>query len=355
MTPDQIQQLQKIATGPTREEVEPILRSDVMRKYRIDIESDSTIRGDLTRNQQTMNLFLQGTAQFMAAVGPMIQIAPQAIGPAVEVYMAFGRQFKLGKSAEDALDKLAEAARHAGEMAGQPKPNPEVEAIQAKMAQDAQQHQEKLQHSDAQHQQKLEQNGQQFAQTQQQSAAQFEQGEQRAAREHQQKLVEMDKQHHLSMDQTERHHALTSVAEEDRHQRTMKQGEFQFEQKRQDDHTAHERNRATAHEDRHLDREDKKTERDANDRSSMIDHLSKGVAERESKGVPDLVKAHGEHSKQVAGAIGKLEEILTELSEELKAPTEIIKDDKGVAQAFKKGKRTIAVLRDHEGNALGLQ
>jgi flagellar biosynthesis/type III secretory pathway protein FliH len=169
--------------------------------------------------------------------------------PAVEVYTAFARQFKLGKQAQRTRStswrkpraRPAKWQRGRRSLIRRPRSK-----IKAQMAQQAQQHEQKLQQADQQHKQTLEQQGQQFAQKQQQ-------------------------------------------------------------------------------------------------------------AERESKGVPDLVKAHGEHSKQVAGAIGKLEEILTELSEELKAPTEIIKDDKGVAQAFKKGKRTIAVLRDHEGNALGLQ
>src|SRR5262249_16825346 len=94
--------IEKIAASVSRQEAEQILRSDILRAYRIDVESDSTIRGDLTRNQQNMSLFLQGTAQFA-----------QAMPAVLEVYGAFARQFKLGKQAEDAIDSFIAQATQA--------------------------------------------------------------------------------------------------------------------------------------------------------------------------------------------------------------------------------------------------
>jgi hypothetical protein len=64
---------EEIADSPTREEVFALLRSDVTRSYRIDVESDSTIRADLTRSQETMTKFMQSVSQFIAAVGPAVQ------------------------------------------------------------------------------------------------------------------------------------------------------------------------------------------------------------------------------------------------------------------------------------------
>mgnify|MGYP001577792280 CR=1 FL=1 len=124
--------MQEVAESPSREEVEQLLRADVLRGYRVDIESDSTIRGDLTRNQQTMNLFLQGTAQFAQAMAPLIQLSPALSTPVIEVYTAFARQFKLGKQAEDALDGLADKARKAAENPQPPPPDPDAEAAKVK-------------------------------------------------------------------------------------------------------------------------------------------------------------------------------------------------------------------------------
>lgn len=96
--------------------------------YRINVESDSTIRADAARNREEMSNFLQGTAQFFTTMAPIIQQAPEAAGPMVEMYAAFARQFNLGKQAEDALEQFAELAK---QTASQPRPNPEAEKLQA--------------------------------------------------------------------------------------------------------------------------------------------------------------------------------------------------------------------------------
>ena len=126
-----------ILKQPSREEVEQMLRNDAVRGFRIDIESDSTIRGDLGRNQQQMTLFLSGTAQFIQAVGPLVQAEPKARGPLLEIYSAFARQFKLGKQAEDALDRLADQFRQTADQPEQTKPDPnQVKAdVQMKLGQ----------------------------------------------------------------------------------------------------------------------------------------------------------------------------------------------------------------------------
>jgi hypothetical protein len=76
----------------------------------IDIETDSTIRGDMMRNQEQMSAFLAGTGQFMSAIGPAVRegAIPQQV--AVEIYSAFARSFQLGKSVEDALAQLSKQA-----------------------------------------------------------------------------------------------------------------------------------------------------------------------------------------------------------------------------------------------------
>lgn len=107
-------------------EVEQIIKSDLLRSYRIDIETDSTVRADLGRMQEQMSLFLQGTAQYASAMAPIIQLQPEAKAGILEIYAAFARQYKLGKSAEDALDQMIQAAKQPE----QPKPSPEEQKMQ---------------------------------------------------------------------------------------------------------------------------------------------------------------------------------------------------------------------------------
>ena len=128
--------------------------------YRIDVETDSTVRADLEKNRGEMSEFLQGTASFFATMSPVVAQAPQAAGAVVDMYASFARQFNLGKQAEDALDQLAEIAKEA---AANPPPNPEQEAkkaeIEAKMQGEQQKMQletQKLQQAGAQQQAELQ-------------------------------------------------------------------------------------------------------------------------------------------------------------------------------------------------------
>ena len=97
--------------------------------YRINVESDSTVRADLTKSRGEMSEFLQGTAQFFGTMAPIVESAPEAAAPLAKMYAAFAQQFNLGKSAEDALDQFVQLAENATK---QPKgPSPEQEAAKA--------------------------------------------------------------------------------------------------------------------------------------------------------------------------------------------------------------------------------
>ncbi|HXF89585.1 MAG TPA: hypothetical protein VNK48_14615 [Xanthobacteraceae bacterium] len=117
-----------------------VFRSDA-RSYRIDIETNSTIRADMTRNQEQMNMFLAGSAQFVQGMTTAAAAAPMLIPTMIEVYAAFARMWKLGKQAEDALDKLTQAGPQIAQMAmGQQQRNGQ----QTEMEMKAQERQQEL-------------------------------------------------------------------------------------------------------------------------------------------------------------------------------------------------------------------
>jgi hypothetical protein len=118
------------ASGMRLDEQTAMLLKDPAAWYRIDVESDSTIRADMMRNREEMARFLEGTGQFFSTMAPLAQSDPSLVEPMTQMYSSFARQYNLGAEAEAALDRMAEAARQA---AGQPKPNPEMEKIQAEM------------------------------------------------------------------------------------------------------------------------------------------------------------------------------------------------------------------------------
>jgi len=130
----------QIITGIKIEpQVEQILRSDALRAYRIDIETDSTIRGDVGRKLEQMSQFIQGTASFAQAVGGIVQSAPPLLPMFTEVYASFARQFDLGKQAEDALDQMTTQVQQFMQMQQQQAQQPDPAVQKAQMDAEAKQ------------------------------------------------------------------------------------------------------------------------------------------------------------------------------------------------------------------------
>ena len=96
-----------------------------LQRYHINVESDSTIRADLSRMKGEVAEFLSGTSQYFATMGPLVAQAPEAAEPVAEIYASFARLFNLGKQGEDAIERIVEISKQA---ARQPRPNPEAEA-----------------------------------------------------------------------------------------------------------------------------------------------------------------------------------------------------------------------------------
>lgn len=81
-----------------------LMRTDVVRTYRIDIETDSTIRADQSQAQQNISNFISGLAQFFTAVAPVVQAGFMPPEVAIDMVVSWSRAFKLGREASDALE-----------------------------------------------------------------------------------------------------------------------------------------------------------------------------------------------------------------------------------------------------------
>ncbi len=100
-----------ILDAPTWDDLAEIYGSDAMRGYRVEIETDSTIQADVARAQQNAAQFTQGFAGFLQAVGPAVQAGAMPMDVATDLLTAFARSFKLGRQAEDALERMGEQSR----------------------------------------------------------------------------------------------------------------------------------------------------------------------------------------------------------------------------------------------------
>lgn len=127
------EKMQELLAKPTWQEVEAIIREDAGRCFRIDIETDSTIKADQDAEKQAR-------VEFLSAAGGFIQQATQVQNPELQPLLMemlmFGiRGFKTGREMETtfkvAIDKMKKAAE-------QPQENPAAQAEAAKMGMEEQ-------------------------------------------------------------------------------------------------------------------------------------------------------------------------------------------------------------------------
>jgi hypothetical protein len=131
-----VQQADDEAAAQGKLKLQALMKQKISTQYRVDVESQSTVRADLTQKKQEMSEFLDGSAKFFAGMQPIVaEGGPSAAEGALEIYAAATRNFDLGKSAEDAIDRMISEARAASKQARDnpqpPQPSPEEMKAQA--------------------------------------------------------------------------------------------------------------------------------------------------------------------------------------------------------------------------------
>lgn len=95
---------------PTWDDVMGLLRNDRLRRFKVGIETDSTIYADEMAEKQARTEFVQAVTQFVAATGPVVQQAP-ALAPMFSEMLLFAvRAFKAGEQLEDVIEQSIQAA-----------------------------------------------------------------------------------------------------------------------------------------------------------------------------------------------------------------------------------------------------
>lgn len=130
----------RMMTGlPVTPEVMQLLRDDGQRGFRIDIQTDSTVAGDLAEEQRAMTELLGGVSEYVTAMGPAVQsgyVPPQL---AFRMLAAAVRRAKFGREVEEEIEQLTgEQIGPEGQMQPPqlpaPAPSPEAQAREAEMA-----------------------------------------------------------------------------------------------------------------------------------------------------------------------------------------------------------------------------
>lgn len=111
-------------------EIMTLMRQDKMRRYRIDIETDSTIAGDQRRDRQDVVELIEGIGGYVQQMAPAVQSGAVSMEAAKAILISSIRKFRLGPEVEDAIEQ-SEAAE--AQMLQQPKPDPEADARREEM------------------------------------------------------------------------------------------------------------------------------------------------------------------------------------------------------------------------------
>lgn len=126
--PEEIEQLMEM---PSWEDVEELIRNDTAREFRIDIESDSTIKADQEAEKQARTEFLTAVSSFMQQA---VNVPPQMASLAMELLLFGVRGFKVSRELETSFEAMIEKMRKDAENPPPPMPNPDEEKVKAEMA-----------------------------------------------------------------------------------------------------------------------------------------------------------------------------------------------------------------------------
>jgi hypothetical protein len=178
----------------TIDAVMQLLRDGAMRRFRIDIEVDSTITGDESQERQDRTMFIEATTKFVQAWGPIVAQQPLMAQLAGEMLLFGTRAFRVGRSLEEVIEETVDKLE---QQAQQPKPPPPIPPVEQAKIQTANIHAA----AEGQKAQSTVQTAQIKGQSDQQAARLDLAGK---VQEHQHKQAE----HAMNMEQMQTEHAL---------------------------------------------------------------------------------------------------------------------------------------------------
>jgi hypothetical protein len=100
--------------GPSQEDVFGLLKNNLLRKFKIDIETDSTVAGDESQEKKDRTQFIESLTKFMETWGPMV-MQNQALAPLAGQVLLFGvRAFRVGRELEEVIEETADKMAQPG-------------------------------------------------------------------------------------------------------------------------------------------------------------------------------------------------------------------------------------------------
>lgn len=127
--------LEQLKTTPSWTDILQVLRNDLTRSYRIDIETNSTVDLEATDDKQQIAELLNAISQFLNGVSPLVEQGVMPFEIARDMLLAIVRRFRFGPELEEQLKQMK---------APEPKPDPKAQADLQRMQMEQQAKQQEL-------------------------------------------------------------------------------------------------------------------------------------------------------------------------------------------------------------------
>lgn len=93
--------IQQQLSQPKWSDILGLLKDDLQRAYRIDIETNSTVEADATEDHKNITELLTAMGQYLNGVAPLIDKGVMPFGAAQSMLLAIARRFTFGREIED--------------------------------------------------------------------------------------------------------------------------------------------------------------------------------------------------------------------------------------------------------------
>ena len=112
-----------------------LLRSEPMRRFRIDIETDSTLAVNEALNQDARSEFMQSLVGALQQIGPLFEQMPAFVPVLGEAINFVARTYKAGRAFEGSIEQAIEQTKQMIAAQGEqpPPPDPKMLEVQGKM------------------------------------------------------------------------------------------------------------------------------------------------------------------------------------------------------------------------------
>lgn len=232
--PEQQQQMQAELQKPVWGQVLDMLRDDMSRAYRIDIETNSTIEPEAAEDQKQITELMTAIGQYLNGVAPLVVQGALPMEAAKGMLLAIVRRFRFGTEVEEYIQNMQQpkSPDEGKQQAEQQKQQGEMQMKQQEHGLKMQELQMKMQAE----QQKLEIDKQKMALELEKAKMQMQLDGQKMQmdqammqQEHGMKRQQMD----MDMEMQREQHSLSRAEMHDKHEMSKEQNKMKLQQQKQ--------------------------------------------------------------------------------------------------------------------------